>query len=140
MVARCVDELRRGRYNMMIDGTFSGTSDSSIRNVEKLLNDGYIVAMIYMHDDPKTSWFYTKKREVETDRGIDKDGFIASCVNVTKNLREVSKKFRENPNFSLQIVKQKKLRDKNYEFLSDYGDIDTIIDQGYNIDILKEIL
>lgn len=140
MVARCVDELRRGRYNMMIDGTFSGSSGSSIRNIEKLLNNGYIVIMIYMFDDPETSWDYTKKREIETNRGIDKAGFIASCDTVTKNLREAILKFRGNHKFILQIVKQKVLRDKNYEFVSEDMDVDLILEQGYNIDRLKEIL
>jgi len=140
IIARCIDVMRRQTYNMMIDGTFSGTSGSSVRNVEKLLDSGYIVLMVYMYDDPKTAWYYTQVREAETDRGIDKAGFIDSCVNITSNLQEAIKKFRGNPHFSLTVVKQKVLRDKNYDFLSDNDDVDNIINQGYNIDNLKKTL
>jgi len=140
VLARCIDELRHERYNMMIDGTFSGTSGSSIRNVEKLLQSGYRVSMVYMYDRAETAWKYTQLREQETDRGIDKDGFIASCQNISDNLKQALIKFRENPNFSLSIVKQKELRDRNYEIITSIEDIDKIIEEGYNIDNLKETL
>jgi len=140
VLARCVDTLRKGRYNMMIDGTFSGTSDASIRNVQKLLKDRYVVILIYMYDDAVSAWKYTQFREIETDRGINKDGFIESCENISVNLQEAVKRFRGEPGFSISVIKQKKLRDKNYELLSDDNEIDKIIEQGYNIDKLKEIL
>jgi predicted ABC-type ATPase len=46
LLARCIDELRRRKYNVMIDGTFSGTSGSSVRNIEKLLDNGYKVSLM----------------------------------------------------------------------------------------------
>lgn len=140
IVARCFDELRKGRYNMMIDGTFSGLSGASIRNVEKLIDGGYIVIMVYMFDNPETSWDYTKKREIETSRGINRIDFVNSCMNVSVNLQKVVEKFKDHPRFSLQIVKQKILRNKEYEFISEPKDIDIILEQGYNIDRLKEML
>jgi predicted ABC-type ATPase len=140
VLARCIDVLRQGKYNMMIDGTFSGPSGSSVRNIEKLLNDKYVVILIYMHDKAESAWKYTQLREIETDRGIDKDGFIESCKNISVNLREAVKKFRDNPAFSMSVIKQRELRDKNYEVLSSNDDIDNIIEQGYNIDKLKEML
>jgi len=140
VLARCVDELRKRRYNMMIDGTFSGTSGSSIRNIEKLLTAGYRVSMVYMYDKPEIAWEYTRLREQETNRGIDKNGFISSCDNISINLEEALKKFRDNPNFSLSIVKQKELRDRNYEVITSEDSIYKIVSEGYNIDKLKETL
>lgn len=140
MIARCIDVMRKRRFNMMIDGTFSGTSGSSLRNIDKLIEAGYLVIMIYMYDDPFTAWQYTQAREQITDRGIDREGFIDSCNNISNNLRLVLNKYRSNPTFSLSLVKQKKLRDYNYDFITDYAKIDRIIDQGYNIDNLKEML
>jgi UDP-N-acetylglucosamine kinase len=140
VLARCIDVLRNLRYNMMIDGTFSGTSGSSIRNVEKLLGAGYRVSMIYMYDEPENAWYYTKQREIETNRGIDKSSFINSCKNISANLKEVMLKFNCNDNFTLSVVKQKKLRDRNYEIIDSKEEIDKIVSKGYNIDKMKDIL
>lgn len=140
VVARCVDEVRRRRYNVMIDGTFSGVSGSSVKNVEKLIKSGYVVVMVYMYDEAQTAWEYTRIRESLTDRGIDKNGFIESCENITENLKSVVSLFRYNKAFTLTVVKQKVLRDNNYEMLMENSDIDNIINQGYNIDKLKETL
>jgi len=140
VLTRCIDVLRHKRFNIMIDGTFSGTTGASIRNIEKLLEAGYRVSMVYMHDKPETAWAYTQYREQETDRGIDKDGFIESCKNISSNLKRALLKFRSDPNFTLSVVIQKELRDKNYDLVTTDDDIDKIIGEGYNIDNLKETL
>lgn len=140
VLARCVDELRHRRYNMMIDGTFSGESGSSVRNVEKLLTAGYRVVMVYMYDKPEIAWKYTQLREIETDRGIDREGFINSCKNITTNLLEAMAQFKDHPNFSISVVKQKQLRDRNYEVVTNIESIDKIISTGYNIDNIQETL
>lgn len=140
VLARSIDVLRRKKYNMMIDGTFSGTSGSSLRNVEKLLENGYRVSLVYMYDKPEVAWSYTLAREVVTDRGIDKTDFINSCKNISANLKEAMIRFKSNPNFTISIVKQKELRDKDYDVVTEINDIDNIINEGYNIDNLKETL
>lgn len=139
-LARCIDVAREGRYNMMVDGTFAGSSDASIKNIERLLSAGYIVSMYYMHDNPETAWGYTLSREIETNRGIDKDGFLSSCQNISTNLKKAVSQFSQNKNFSFCVVLQKKLRDKNYKLINNSEDVDTIINKGYNIDRLRKIL
>jgi len=140
VLARCIDELRKKRYNMMIDGTFSGASGSSVRNVGKLLVAGYRVIMVYMYDKAEIAWDYTQLREKETERGIDKDGFINSCKNISVNIKEAMLEYGDNSNFTLFIVKQKELRDRNYLIIDSRADIDKIVSEGYNIDKLTETL
>lgn len=140
VLAHSIDELRRGRYNMMIDGTFSGTTQASLNNIEKLLLADYDVVMYYMYDDATTAWYYTIAREKETDRGINREGFIESCKNVPINLAAARQKFDTNEKFRIFVVKQKELRDRDYNILTSEEDIDDIIKEGYNIDIIKEML
>lgn len=140
VLARSIDELRRARYNILIDGTFSGASGSSVRNVEKLLNAGYRVSLVYMYDKAEVAWSYTKSREKVTDRGIGKDDFLRSCSNISGNLKSATLQFKDNPNFTISVVKQKELRDKYYDILTSLKDVDKIINEGYNIDNLKETL
>ncbi len=137
-LARTIDTAKNGRYNMMIDGTFAGTSEVSINNVERLLDAGYVVAMFYMYDNANTAWEYTKTRETETKRGIDLDGFTRACKNIPVNIRTVVSRFKTHKGFMMNIVVQKELRDRNYEIVTEWTEIDKIIDAGYNIDNFKE--
>ncbi|MHB1865382.1 MAG: zeta toxin family protein [Candidatus Saccharimonadales bacterium] len=140
VLARCVDVAKDGNYNMMIDGTFGGDSGASLKNIERLLDANYLVTMFFMHDNPLTSWSYTKDREVETDRGIDKESFLQVCKNLPNNLLLVNKLYGGNKNFNMKVVLQKKLRSKEYKIIEDTEEIDDIIKKGYNIDKLKELL
>lgn len=140
VVAKCVDTAIKGRYNVMVDGTFSGTSGVSVNNIERLLNAGYFVQLFLMHDDLKTSWEYTKAREKLTSRGIGKEEFIKSCQQVTSNVLQASNRFSTNKNFKLWIVLQKELRDREYNIVDEKSIIDTILNTGYNIDSIKDTL
>lgn len=140
VLARCIDVARTGNYNMMIDGTFSGTTGASINNVARLLSSGYLVEMYYMYDDASTAWNYTRSREVETKRGITKDSFLHSCLNIKNNLKLAVTKFGDNPKFRLNVVVQKELRDKEYKILTASAAVDAVIDKGYNIDKINDIL
>lgn len=114
-VAKCVDVAIKGRYNMMIDGTFSGSTGVSINNIERLLDSGYLVFMFFMHDKVETSWKYTLAREKLTSRGIEKQGFIKSCSGVITNCRTAIEKFGTNEQFNISVVLQKELRDRDYK-------------------------
>jgi len=140
VLARTIDVCRHGRYNMMIDGTFSGQSGASINNIQRLLETGYEVVLIFMFDKPETAWSYTVDREKLTDRGIGRDEFIQSCKNLSANLLKARELFSGNKNFTMKVVKQKVLRDKNYEYVTDSQEIDNIIKQGYDIAKVKELI
>ncbi len=138
VVSKCVDVAKHGRYNMMIDGTFSGSTGVSVQNIERLLEGGYLVFMFFMHDDIVTSWKYTVAREKFTSRGIDFEGFKKSCAGVIRNVQAAIEKYGNNQNFSIAVVLQKKLRDKDYKIIDERAEIDGILKEGYNIDKLRE--
>lgn len=138
VLARCVDEARKGRYNIMLDGTFSGKSGATINTIDKLLEDGYIVQLVYMYDNAQTAWDYTVKREKETNRGVSMEGFVSASKNLVVNLKEANKRYSEHPHFKLIAVVQKELRDKNYTIKTQKSDVDNIINTPYNIDSIKD--
>jgi hypothetical protein len=134
VLARTVDEARHGRYNILLDGTFSGQTGASVNTVTQLLEEGYRVNLLYMYDTAKSAWFYTQKRELETGRGIGKKGFIDAAHNLPINIRKVVELHSENANFSLNAVIQKELRDRDYYVLTQKSEIDNIIKLDYNVD------
>lgn len=139
-LARCIDLGRKERYNMMIDGTFGGNSGASVNNIERLLNGGYRIELVFMYDEPETAWQYTLKRRIETQRSIDKEDFIKSCQNIPNNLKLAIDKFRNHPSCYFNMVVQKELRDKDYILFTDIREIDKIAKSGYDIDKFKKLL
>jgi|GEM_PF-1543429 len=137
VLARTIDVARRGKYNMLIDGTFSGLSGASVKSITQLLAAGYKVNLVYMFDDAEVSWDYTNKRKVETGRSIEYKDFMKAIKNITINLKEVLKLHSNNPNFSMRAVVQKELRDKDYNIITQYDRIDKLIETGYNLNNLK---
>ncbi len=140
ILARTVDEARHGRYNMLVDGTFSGFSGASVDTVGQLLKNGYRVVMVYMYDKAETAWLYTERRKFETGRAIDLSGFIKATKNLVDNIRKVIELYKDHPSFRLNAVIQKELRDKDYYIITSKGDIDNIINLGYNVSSLKKEL
>lgn len=138
-VAKCVDVAKKGRFNMMIDGTFAGVTDTPVQNIQRLLESGYIVQMYFMHDDILTSWNYTQAREMVTARGIDRDGFLKACSNVIRNVKKATELFKSNERFLIDVVLQKELRDKDYKVVNDRDVIDKLLDTGYDIDKVKNL-
>lgn len=131
VLARTIDEARRGRYNMLIDGTFSGLSGASVGTIGKLLDKGYRVNMVYMYDTPESAWYYTEKRKIKTGRAVDRNGFMQAGENLKNNLLEALSLYADNPAFTIDVVKQKKLRDNKYHIITDKSKIDKFIRMDY---------
>ncbi len=138
VLARTIDIARGGRYNMLVDGTFSGMSGASVSGIGKLLKAGYAVKLVYMYDSADSAWYYTMKREVETDRSIDADGFKRAAKMLVLNLQETMKLYGENPKFSLDVVKQKELRDKDYNIITQKDDIGKLLKLEYNLSNIRK--
>lgn len=138
VLERTIDVARSGRYNMFIDGTFSGQSGASVKSVGRLLDAGYRVNLVYVYDKADIAWMYTKKRKIESGRSIDLAGFKSAAKTLVDNLAKVKKQFENNPNFNMSLVVQKELRDREFYIITDSDDIDKYIKLRYNVDNLKD--
>ena len=138
VLERTIDVARRGRYNVFIDGTFSGSSGASVKGVARLLDAGYRVNLVYVYDEAKVAWMYTMKRRLETGRKVDLGGFKRSAKTLIDNLSDARKRFSKNSEFSISLVVQKELRDKDFYITTDNDEIDKFIKLRYNVDNLKD--
>lgn len=90
IVDESVIYCRHNRLDFVLDGTFgSGRAVDNVKNALKR----HRVTIFYIYKDPVVAWKHTKDRQLVTKRGVDKDGFIESCIKVPNNLREVRDKF-----------------------------------------------
>lgn len=138
VLAGCVDIALHDRHNMMIDGTFSGKSGATVNTIGRLLDAGYKVILVYLYDDAGTAWDYTKKRETETQRGVDIVGFKEACVNIVVNLNDAKSRYQDNDNFDLVAVVQNRLRNKDYDITTEISEVDNILNKPYNISEIKD--
>ena len=65
------DKVLKEKLEFIMDGTFG--SKSSIKNVERAINHGYTVKVIYIIQDPKLAWKFTLAREKVEHRSISID-------------------------------------------------------------------
>lgn len=136
VLAKTVDEGRHAKLNMLIDGTFSGMSGASVEGVSLLLKAGYNVKLVYMYDKADTAWYYTRKREVETGRYVELEGFKRAAIQLVENINNAYALYKNEPNFSISVVVQKELRDKSYNIMTEKSDVENAIQLSYNIDTI----
>jgi len=91
-----VDKLHdialKNKQNFVLDGTFSNY-DRSHSNIERSLNKGRKVSIIYLYQDPLIAWEFTKKRERLEGRHIPQKAFVEELFAAKENVNKVKKIF-----------------------------------------------
>ncbi len=87
LLNRTFDLALKNKISFLMDGTFS--SNSALKNVERAHNAGYRIEIIYIMQDPKIAWTFTKRREKIEHRSISIEGFIKSYFDTPKNIINV---------------------------------------------------
>ncbi len=75
---------KKGYYPFIMDGTLS--SKKTVNCIRSVLNKGFNVKIMYLKQNPKIAWDFTRAREKIERRGIDKTGFIMSYSKTIENL------------------------------------------------------
>lgn len=125
---------RKHKLNFVIDGTFG--HKNAIGNIEKALKR-HDVLLLYVYKDPLASWKLTQDREVVTNRAINREGFINSCVTVPENVRKAMVEFANK----IEITAIKKDKDShNFKILQDSKEIDDLLKHTYTKKELEKII
>lgn len=83
------DYALKNSKSFILDGTFSEFQIAKI-NVQRSIDRGRIVILVYIFQDPETCWRFTQKREKSEGRNIPKDIFIEQLYaskNVAQNIK-----------------------------------------------------
>jgi len=67
-------------FSLILDSNFANIH-VAIKNIERLLNRGYKVMVMYLYDEPKKCFEYAIRREIVTHRKVPEDVFISSNIN-----------------------------------------------------------
>ncbi len=101
LVTRILDDCLKNGYSFVFDGTLS--HENGYRNIQKALKKDYFVQIVYIVQDAKTAWEFTKDRELKTKRFIEKQGFIDTCNKINTSLLDIFKKFKAHTGFGFWI-------------------------------------
>jgi predicted ABC-type ATPase len=131
------DRATHRRVDFIMDGTFQ--SRSALKNLQRSVNKGYRIKVIYISQEPEIAWRFTQDREKVEHRAIDKEGFIESYFNIMHNIKSIST--LKIDNLVLDIV-IKDCNNKVGVWLQNVPvyDIDTYIEKFYTKDELERIL
>lgn len=133
LLSKTLDLTLHKKLDFIMDGTFS--SKNAIKNVQRALDHGYKVKIVYIYQDPKLAWDFTEKREQIEHRAINKEGFIDAYFNTITNLKNI-------PNaIALDIIIKDKYNKINKWIIGiDSKEIDKIITIHYNKNTLRSYL
>ena len=133
-----VDEVviycRRHRLDFALDGTFA--SPHAVENIRSALKR-HSVAILYVWKEPPLAWQHTKDRQLITKRGIEKDGFIKSCIATPENIRNAKEKF--DSKITILAIK-KDMRNNTFQLIRDPSQIDNLLEKRYTKNSLERIL
>lgn len=135
-VEKLFDHVQKYKQNAILDGTFSDLK-ISLNNVKRALNRNRKVGIMYIYQDPKIAWEFTKKREKIEGRHVSKEMFIDSYFKAMENVNLVKQKYGKDIEFNIAIKDYQNNLEKthfNIEMLDSY------IKNEYTKGVLERIL
>lgn len=132
------DKILKEKLEFIMDGTFG--SKSSIRNIERAINHGYVVKIVYIVQEPRLAWKFTLAREKVEHRSIDMDGFVKTYFSITDNILKVSLLMKKYDKITVDIVIKNKENGIESWVPNIRSGIDILLKTSYNNKTLKEYL
>ncbi|MDP3888798.1 MAG: zeta toxin family protein [bacterium] len=121
-VEKLFDYVQDHGQNVIVDGTFSNFYKSR-QDVERAINKGRKVGIVYIYQDPKIAWEFTKKREKVEGRRVSRKMFIESFLFAKDNVNKIKSIFRDK--IELHLI------EKNY--------INELENAKFNIDMVSRM-
>lgn len=102
LVTRVFNECLQNGYSFIFDGTLS--HENGAKNILRALKNDYKVIVVYVVQDANVAWELTQAREVVKKRAIERNGFVATCNKINKNLLNIFKQHKDDPRFSFWLL------------------------------------
>lgn len=133
-----LDRVFDEKIEFVLDGTFG--SKNAIKNVKRAIGHGYSIKVVYIVQDPKLAWNFTKAREKVEHRAITQEGFISAYYNIIKNISEMASLLRKNDIITLDIIWKNKDNSIDSWLPNVREGIDKLLETSYNKKTLKEYI
>ena len=91
LLSECLRYALHHDISFLMDGTFGSTQ--ALKNIERSLNHGFSVQIVYALQDPRVAWNFTLAREKVEHRAITFEGFVGAYYKTINNLKLASETF-----------------------------------------------
>ena len=133
-----LDRVLKEKMEFILDGTFG--SKNAIKNIERAINHGYSAKIVYIIQDPKRAWDFTKAREKVEHRSITQDGFIVTYFNIIKNISAMGPLLNKYDKITLDMVWKNENNLIESWFPNVREGIDKLLETSYNNKTLKDYI
>ena len=138
LLSECLRYALHHDISFLMDGTFG--SAQAMKNIERSLNHGFSVQIVYALQDPKIAWNFTLAREKVEHRAIKFEGFVEAYYKTINNLKLVSEAFRDTITIDVAI-KDENNKVGEWRRRVKGEEIDSLVKTEYNKDkLIKYIL
>jgi UDP-N-acetylglucosamine kinase len=131
-----IDSCLKNKYHAVIDGTLSSLGVAK-KNIDAAIKVNAAIYIVYVYQDPLIAWGFTKIREKEEGRRIEKEMFINALFNSISNVNTIKEAYKDRVEVWL-VEKHIPNKTKNIRFNIDK--IDNYIEINYNPITLRKIL
>ena len=129
--------VRHG-YSFILDGTFA--SSQSISNIDRVLKHGYLPTIVFVYQDPKAAWNFTRIRVARHDRDVPKDAFIKSYFRLRENFQDVVERCSGQYSAVRIVLVEKDYDNRTRQVVYDVDQISKILQPMYSLESLREML
>ncbi len=133
---KAFDHIHKKRLSAIIDTTFA--SPRSAQNVERAMNRGRKVGILYLYQDPLIAWDYTKKREKIEGRTVPKEVFINAYFAAKENVDQIKRKYGDQ--IELNLFEKDKENNFVRKARFNIQSLDGLLKEGYTHDLLEKVL
>lgn len=106
VVSRILDVVVNKKQHFILDGTLSH-HDRAAANIQRALDHGADVYILYIYQDPLVAWEFTKAREKVEGRNIPKAAFIQQFFDAYDTITLLHQEFGEK--ITIWLVKKNSL-------------------------------
>ncbi|MGI0809113.1 zeta toxin family protein [Pseudomonas aeruginosa] len=136
IVERVVDRAFSKSISFLLDGTFSN-KEVAMRNVDRALRRGRLVDVLFVYQEPGSTWRLIKEREEITGRSIPFDAFLRHVIRSRQTVALVKDKYGDSINLSVFISNESAF---SPEFAVSLDAFDRLVPNHYDEDHLRQLI
>lgn len=136
LLGRVLDLAFDQKQSFLLDGTLSNLTQA-FRNVERSLDKGRSVLIMYVYQEPMQAWEFVKAREVLEGRRIPPDRFIEQFFAAHDVVNQLKVKFGSRIEIDVIL---KDIDGSNQRYLANVSDLCAAVPIPYSRDQLQRIV
>lgn len=136
LVERILDRAYKNRQTFLLDGTLA-SHDVAAKNIQRALDHGRAVLIIYVYQEPRHAWGFVQAREEQEGRRIEPETFIEQYFAARDVVNRLKAEFGRRVKVDLLL---KNIDGGHKTYFANVERVDTHIPEKYDRASLRALL